>query len=202
MSRPDVGVENVIALWARFFMMPLPDISSYTGYNKVDQLGGANVRASSCVWLIGYFNAVYRLPVPTGIKNSGRSRQTTAGVAGCWMVCVKLQLLQGGVLKRQFLLAIWGKEMLVQWFRLGPSTFFYSIFVQFLTLSWEGTKGSQRPPKKTSRGRGLAVNGSNLTQVSLRLPFCLDNSPLHFFKKKIYSLYVTQELFPGVSDRL
>lgn len=32
-----------------------------------------------------------------------------------------------------------------------------------LTLSWEGTKGSQRPPKKTSRGGGLAVNGNNLT---------------------------------------
>ena len=52
MSRRDVGVENVIALWARFFMMPLPDISSYTGYNKVDQLAGANVRAFSFVWLI------------------------------------------------------------------------------------------------------------------------------------------------------
>ncbi|KAF5043705.1 hypothetical protein DSECCO2_499470 [anaerobic digester metagenome] len=78
------------SLSGRFFMMPYQLISSYTGYNKVDQLEGANVRASSFVWLIGYFNAVYRLPVPTGIKNSGRSRQTTAGVAGCGMVCVKL----------------------------------------------------------------------------------------------------------------
>jgi hypothetical protein len=43
----------------------------------------------------------------------------------------------------------------------GPSTFLFMLLVLALTGSWEGTKGSQRPPKKHTRTGGLAVNVGN-----------------------------------------
>ena len=51
--------------------------------------------------------------------------------------------------------------MLLQCSDLGTIYVLFMLLILALTVSWEGTKGSQRLPKKHTRTGGLAVNGSS-----------------------------------------